>query len=209
MATKIEKRIVGWTIKKDAPVAEEQASETTSSILPNKQKLARPKVLLGATYKIKNALQASHGIYMTVNHTEESGLVLPFELFLNTKNVDLQPMMQVLSLTLTTMFRTRTDISHLLQEFKTIQSDKGGYWSRTFFPKPRYYTHLVGEIADVLEQHLASLNKEHEIEEIEAEAPLEAPAFSSVGVCPECSSENTGRVDGCFTCRDCGYSKCG
>jgi hypothetical protein len=210
--------------------------------------LSRPEKLFGATFKIKAAQHYDHGIFITLNHIYEEGVAIPFEIFFNTKNRELSAWLETVSLTVTTLFRTRTDISHLLDEYRTIQDSKGGYRGKVkaWEEKPKYYTSILGEIADVIEHYLTVLqdindipvhassgnvfadlgreNPEELLQEVRARYGEECPATTYTNeepplpdsdyppnavTCPTCSAKAMVLMDGCLTCVQCGFSKCG
>jgi hypothetical protein len=114
------------------------------------------------------------------------------------------------------MFRLQIDISFLLEEYRTIQDPKGGYRGKRVWlrDKPKYYTSLLGEFADVIEAHLLGLTNSTAVEEPgivrEVALPVNEIAITkSAGICPSCKSSNTALMDNCLTCLDCAYSKCG
>jgi len=196
--------------------------------------LERPERLFGSTYKIKAPTFYDHGIFITLNHIYEEGVATPFELFFNTKNRELGAWLETVSLTVTTLFRTRADINHLLDEYRTIQDSKGGYRGKfkSWEEKPKYYTSILGEIADVIEHWLETLEgtnnlKENFIPNINdflgsAEAMLfpatayvnEKPTFqedsysANAATCSKCGAKAVVLMDGCHTCLGCGDSKC-
>ena len=205
--------------------------------------LSRPEKLFGATFKIKAATHYDHGIFITLNHIYEKGVAIPFELFFNTKNRELGAWLETVSLTVTTLFRTRTDINHLLDEYRTIQDSKGGYRGKVkaWEEKPKYYTSILGEIADVIEHYLGVLEETNKLTAEESlvtgiyssnsftideahTAFTEAPATPYTNeeptlpesnyppnavTCPTCSAKAMVLMDGCLTCVQCGFSKCG
>jgi hypothetical protein len=228
--TKITQKIVGYRVLK----SEEQTTvtaESTDVVLPTLPalpiKLDRGDVLHGSTYKVKQPLYWEHGFYLTINNTVVNGRLLPFEIFITSKNSECLPLLEVLSLTLTSMFRLQIDITYLLDEYHTIQDPKGGYRGKKVWlgEKPKYYTSLLGEFADVIQFHLESMHLEkayvalEDVPHFPSEEVGEVPEWKnpveyttnvkSAGVCPSCQSTNTALMDNCLTCLDCSYSKCG
>lgn len=169
---KIDKHITGYKVVTNTtgvevnviPEGTAHASEIpTIGIIPITKDtvLARPERLFGATFKIKAPTHYEHGIFITFNHIYEEGVAIPFEILCNTKNVELRGALEVLSYTVTTLFRTRSSINHLLDEYRTIPDIKGGYRGKlkSWEEKPRYYTSIYGEIADVIEHYLGVLEE--------------------------------------------------
>jgi len=218
---KIDKRITGWAIKKDVE------AETTSAIVtPPVQltKLERGDILHGSTYKVKQPLYWEHGFYITINNTVVNGVLKPFEIFIESKNSECLSLCNVLSLTLTAMFRLQIDIGFLLEEYRSIQDPKGGYRAKrkSWEEKPKYYSSIVGEFADVIEHHIRTLGSEippiyvtpteEELQEVDkvflqvtAEKGTDIPGAIE---CPVCRSMSYVLMDGCYTCCECGHSKC-
>lgn len=231
---KIDKRITAYkvitnTVGRDVAVVPEGTTidpkMPTVSIVPlvKDSVLERPERLQGTTYKIKAPALYDHAIFITLNHFYEDGLALPFELFFNTKNRELTAMLEAVSLTLTTLFRTRTDIKHLLEEYRTIQDSRGGYRGKvkSWEDKPKYYTSILGEIADVIDHYLGvleELNKEillatlctkEEPPEMAVEEYFEESMYpASATLCAKCGTKAVVLMDGCATCLECGDSKC-
>ncbi len=171
----IPKKITGYTVLSAqnstfkqgdviAPDALENLTQANGNVVivepPAKKRLERGEVLHGSTYKIKpNTLQ--HGFYVTINNTNVDNILLPYEVFITTKNTDFFVFMQTLSLTLTTAFRWQQDISHLLEEYADIGEPNGGYWGKrkdgNANAKGKFYKSVLGEIADVIQAHLDML----------------------------------------------------
>ena len=184
--------------------------------------LQRPELLFGSTYKLKFPQVPNlpeHAIFLTFNHTYILGKAVPFELFFNTKNKELVAWLETISLTLTTLFRTGTDITHLLEEYRTIQASTGGYRGKLkkWEEKPKYYTSILGEIADVIEyflRQLEELNKEDltaegRVERLSTSVLAEEPVYPPHAIlCTKCQTKAAVLLDGCYTCLNCGDSKC-
>jgi hypothetical protein len=205
---KIDKKITGYKVMTD----KEKAGVTP--VEPIKTLLTRPEVLNGATYKIK-PLVLQHGLYITINNTIVDDKILPYELLITTKNIELFHFMEVLSLTITTLFRLQQDISHLLEEYGDIPAIGGGYWSKPKVKgeKGKFYKSFIGEIANVIKGHLEQVNKTVfvQVEDI-VEVPIKeiiVPELSDSGqVCSTCGERTAVLIDGCLTCLSCGESKC-
>lgn len=240
---KIDKRITGYKVVTNTTGAEvnvipegtAHAPEIpTIGVIPITKDtvLSRPERLFGATFKIKAPTHYEHGIFITLNHIYIEGEAQLFEIFFNTKNRELGAWLETVSLTVTTLLRTRTDISHLLDEYRTIQDSKKGYRGKikSWEEKPRYYTSILGEIADVIEHYLGVLeeiNKEsNRCEAVNTgffpEQELPATSYTNeepplpdsdyppnATVCPSCSAKAMVLLDGCATCLECTFSKCG
>lgn len=211
---KIEKKIIGYK------VLTEKNKENLLTIEPVIQRtkvlLTRPEVLSGTTYKIK-PLVLQHGLYITINNIVVEDKVLPYELFISSKNVELFHFMEVLSLTITTLFRLQQDITHLLEEYSDIPAMGGDYWGKPKVKgeKGKFYKSFIGEIADIIKTHIDGLALQEtkvSFEEIEIVdvADVEYPEEQSkMLLCPACNTRNALMLDGCLTCTSCYYSKCG
>ncbi len=217
----ILKKITGYTVlhsnttafKQDEVITKatlEQFDQTIGSVVivepPAKKRLERGEVLHGSTYKIKPNVYP-HGFYVTINNTEVDGILLPYEVFITTKNTDFYVFMQTLSLTLTTAFRWQQDITHLLEEYADIGEPNGGYWGKRKDgnAKGKFYKSVLGEIADVIQAHLDLLA----VQTIIASHQPKTPLVASGQKCPSCYEPTFIMMDGCMTCTSCGHSKCG
>jgi hypothetical protein len=189
--------------------------------------LSRPEKLFGFTFKIKAPQLYTHGVFITLNYLHEDGLAIPFEIFFNTKNRELTAWLETVSLTITSLLRTRTSISHLLEEYRTIQDAKGGYRGKVkgWETKPKYYTSILGEVADVIEyflELLEDMNEDRVAEELLTAFSTEAPATTHVNeasleameypasatICPNCGAKAVVLMDGCGVCLECSFSRC-
>lgn len=214
--TKITSKIVGYKVlKPDEPSTLIATPEQLAIPFPTAPtKLERGDILHGSTYKIKQPLYWEHGFYLTINNTVVNGRLLPFEIFITSKNSECLPLLEVLSLTLTSMFRLQIDITYLLDEYRTIQDPKGGYRGKKVWlgEKPKYYTSLLGEFADIIEYHLRSIRDvaicTDPVPVIVEDTKQPEINTKSAGVCPSCQSTHTVLMDNCLQCLDCGYSKC-
>jgi len=232
MLQKIDSKIVGYKVLSNNTGIDSLVVATDSNVIlqgtpcvtvepiTKDTVLSRPEKLFGATFKIKAPTHYEHGIFITLNYNYEEGNAIPFEIFFNTKNRELIAWLETVSLTVTTLFRTRTDISHLLEEYRTIQDSKGGYRGRVkaWEEKPKYYTSILGEIADVIEHWLdilETMNYPARAEVLPAtsyineEPPLPESNYpANATVCPTCNAKAVVLMDGCPTCLECGASKC-
>lgn len=223
---KITQKIVGFRVKKEEEEVQTVEDFTATYIPTTPVKLERGDVLYGATYKVKQPLYWEHGFYLTLNNTSVNGVLVPFELFIESKNSECLPLLNVLALTLTSMFRLQINIDFLLEEYKTIQDPKGGYRGKKkgVEDKPVWYSSLVGEFADIIARHLRGLETTNGIGGLLSEetiipssftATVEEPdkdvdiAIPGAQTCPKCHSKTYVLLDGCYTCQSCGESKCG
>ncbi|MBI3547094.1 MAG: NrdJb [Gammaproteobacteria bacterium] len=225
MAIKIDEKITGYeVVKKDDP---KPAPE--SNVVHMHEKLERPDMLLGSTYKIKTPL-TEHALYVTINdillnegtpHEKRR----PFEIFINSKNMDHFQWVVALTRVISAVFRKGGDVTFLVEELHSVFDPRGGY-----FKKGKYTPSLVAELGDVIERHLkligliqteepdaarqqliaekrAELKKRAERTAATDEAASGFP--SDAQLCSKCSNKAVIKMDGCMTCLNCGDSKCG
>lgn len=227
MIRKIEDKIVGFEVVKNDDEAE------VSSVVQMHEKLERPPVLQGATYKIKTPL-SEHSLYVTINDIilnegTEHELRRPFEIFINSKNMEHFQWIVALTRIMSAVFRKGGDMTFLLEELHSVFDPGGGYLKKG----GRFVPSLVAEIGDVLETHLkeigilkveqdehtqrylaekrAALSQgSHESErEPNEESDAADPFPTSAEICKKCRTKAVVYLDGCLTCLSCGDSKCG
>ncbi len=236
MSIKIEKKIVGYEVVRDE---EEQTAEITEAkkkecaeIIQMHEQLERPEMLVGSTYKIKTPL-SEHALYVTINDIvlnqgTEHELRRPFEIFINSKNMDHFQWIVALTRIISAVFRKGGDVTFLVEELKAVFDPRGGYFKRggKFMPS------LVAEIGDAIEQHMIHIGliqsdklDEHQkafldkkraefeapAQETEAAADTPDPDDFPAGaqICSKCNTKAMIQMDGCMTCLNCGESKCG
>lgn len=223
MAIKISEKIKGYE------VVQEEPKRADSNVVQMHEKLERPEMLLGSTYKIKTPL-SDHALYVTINdillnegtpHEKRR----PFEIFINSKNMDHFQWVVALTRVISAVFRKGGDVTFLVEELHSVFDPKGGY-----FKKGRYTPSLVAELGDVIERHLKLIGMipteemdEHRqkfIAEKRAELGKSTDAGSASDsdtrsfptdalLCSKCSNKAVIKMDGCMTCLNCGDSKCG
>jgi ribonucleoside-diphosphate reductase alpha chain len=167
----------------------------------------RPEELLGRTYKIK-WLDSDHAFYITINDIEKDGRRRPFEVFINSKNMEAYAWALALTRMISAVFRRGGDVSFVVDELKAIFDPRGGQWTGG-----RYVPSLLAAIGEVIERHMV------EIGFMGRRAPAHAPAvhfpadhIPPEGVrarfCPRCGDTSFIKLEGCDSCLSCGYSKC-
>jgi len=159
----------------------------------------RPEALDGATYKIKWP-QSAHAVYVTINDLEGDGERRPFEIFVNSKNMEHYAWTLGLTRMISAVFRRGGDVSFVCEELKAVFDPCGGAWL-----DGRYVTSLPAAIGAVLERHMGH---GHESAEPAHAAPA-AMGLAAPAACPRCGAAALIRKEGCDSCLDCGYSKCG
>jgi hypothetical protein len=190
------------------------------------EKVSRPEELSGNTYKIKTPL-SDHALYLTINDIilnpgTDHELRRPFEIFINSKNMDHFQWIVALTRVISAVFRKGGDCTFLVEELKAVFDPQGGY----FKPGGRYMPSLVAEIGWAIEDHLQQIGlleppemPEHQrkiLEEKRAEYTAQSGEASgdgefpaSANLCKKCSTKAVIMMDGCMTCLNCGDSKCG
>ena len=235
MAIKITSKIVDYEVAKPgAPVqAPPELQAASTPIEEMHEKLKRPTNLEGATYKIKHPL-SEHALYVTINDVvlnpgSSHEIRRPFEIFINSKNMEHYQWISALTLIISAVFRKGGDSTFLVEELHSVFDPKGGYMKRG----GRWMPSLVAEIGDVLEQHMKKIGllkngiDEHQqayldqkrAEYVQSTQPQQAvdpecdDSSSSypegAQLCGKCHTKAMIQMDGCLTCLNCGESKCG
>ena len=268
MTVRINKKIKGYQVlRPEAKAAPEPQPETTPAeapaaagfkVIQMHEKLERPEELEGSTYKIKSPL-FEHALYVTINDIvlnkgTEFEMHRPFEIFINSKNMDHFQWIVALTRVMSAVFRKGGDVTFLVEEMKAVFDPKGGY----FKAGGVYMPSLVAELGSIVEDHLKSIGMMHDPEMSEHQRALIAEKrrayeqrskknseISTAGemggamvaatddsadarseevievtgdgasfppsatMCHKCSTKALLLMDGCATCLNCGYSKCG
>ena len=271
MAVRIEKKIKGYavvtpedkakdTVKADSVSrAQVEAELPVADVIQMHERIERPEVLIGSTYKIKSPL-VEHAMYVTIND-----IVLnagtdhehrrPFEVFINSKSMEHFQWIVALTRIMSAVFRKGGDVTFLVEEMKAVFDPKGGY----FKAGGVYMPSLVAELGMIMEDHLKSIGMMHDPEMSEHQRALiaekrrayeqrskknseiatagemggamvdvagdngaderseevievtgDGASFPpSASMCHKCSTKAVVIMDGCATCLNCGYSKCG
>jgi len=213
MSIKIEKKITAYEVKKP----EDEAKQEDQKVTPIAPLLERDAILDGSTYKIKTPM-SDHAMYITINDVVMNAGTpdehrRPFEIFINSKNME--HFMWIVALTRITsaIFRKGGDITFLVEELKAVFDPRGGYYKRG----GKYMPSIVAEIGEVIQQHLVTIGMmegqlntpELEAKRKEAEEKLGADAIAKGNLCDKCGAMAVIRLDNCNTCLECGDSKCG
>jgi ribonucleoside-diphosphate reductase alpha chain len=156
----------------------------------------RAEQLHGTTYKLKWP-ESAHAVYVTINDVEQDGARRPFEMFINSKNMEHYAWTVGLTRMVSAVFRRSADVSFVAEELKAVFDPRGGGWIQG-----RYVPSLLAAIGETIERHLNGLGEAPK-QELEFAHPF-APAS-----CPQCGAAKLVKVEGCNNCLDCGYSKCG
>ena len=193
----ITHKITGWSIMpaKEVP----PAVETVATLAPLKLLQPRPKELPGITYKITPTDQAS--LYITINDHVIDGIRKPFEIFINSKNIENYAWVVALTRVVSAIFRQGIDLTFLVEELSSVFDPRGGYW----LPGGKYHASLVSEIGSCIEHHLIAIG----LIKVDTTAVLKNKLIDKVAIiCRKCQQKAMVVSGGCETCTACGYSKC-
>jgi ribonucleoside-diphosphate reductase alpha chain len=168
--------------------------------------LARPEELPGSTYKVRWP-DSDHAMYITVNDTIQDGQRRPFEVFINSKNMDHFAWTVALTRMISAVFRRGGDVAFVVEELQAVFDPRGGQWMGG-----RYVPSLLAAIGDVIERHLVAIGfvppKEVAAAAVPApEVPSEGLARPIGRTCPGCGQPTLVRKENCDGC-SCGYSRC-
>jgi len=238
MAIRIDRKIVAYKVgstgaaddaaAKVKPVLADVVSQPEDNVVQLHEKLKRPEMLIGSTYKVKTPL-SEHALYVTINDIilnmgTEHELRRPFEIFINSKNMDHFQWIVALTRIISAVFRKGGDVTFLVEELRSVFDPRGGYFKKG----GKYMPSLVAEIGDAIECHMRMIGllkddglDEHQKKLVaEKRAQFEA-ASASVSdcepsdfpegsqLCIKCHTKAAIQMDGCLTCLNCGESKCG
>ncbi len=242
---KISKKIKGYSVVRQDDMrsgkgaAPETKAPAVVKVTQMDEKVERPEILVGSTYKMKSPL-FEHALYVTVNdivlnegtpHEQRR----PFEVFINSKNMEHFQWIVALTRIMSAVFRKGGDVTFLVAELKAVFDPRGGY----FKPGGVYMPSIVAELGVIIEKHMKMIGmiSDPEVSDAQralikekrsayeksaatiggkdaghanADAEQGAPAFpSSATFCAKCSTKAVVLMDGCATCLNCGNSKCG
>jgi ribonucleoside-diphosphate reductase alpha chain len=186
------------------PVA--QKSESGAGIVYMRKPLERRGVLPGFTYKLRWP-DSDHAIYITVNDLiEASGRRRPFEIFINSKNMEHFAWTVALTRMISAVFRRGGDVSFVVEELKAVFDPRGGQWM-----EGRYVPSLLAAIGSVIEKHMIDTGflKTSDVRDAGARRIAVGEAGSAPGKqCPKCGEPALVNQEGCDFCLSCGYSRC-
>jgi ribonucleoside-diphosphate reductase alpha chain len=193
-------------IEPELPMALPLAMQREGGVVYMTQPLDRPEVLIGQTYKIKWA-DLDHAFYITINDIEKDGRRRPFEIFINSKNMEHYAWTVALTRMISAVFRRGGDVSFVVDELKAVFDPRGGQWMNA-----RYVPSILAAIGEVIERHLVAIGFMAPRENLPPEE-IHAVAVNAEGApahyCPRCGHPSLVKVESCDTCVDCGYSRCG
>ncbi|WP_323008372.1 adenosylcobalamin-dependent ribonucleoside-diphosphate reductase [Paracoccus sp. (in: a-proteobacteria)] len=169
--------------------------------------LDRPAALEGATYKLKFP-GSEHAIYITINDIVQADHRRPFEVFINSKNMEHFAWTVALTRMISAVFRRGGDVSFVVEELKAVFDPRGGAWI-----EGRYVPSILAAIGGVIERHMiatGSLSGEGMGLKSDPQAEVMAVGERPRGpACPSCGQYGMRMIEGCMTCPSCGHSKCG
>lgn len=241
MTIKISKNIAGYEVVKPEEemaalkaAAEEREARSSAKVIRMTEKVMRPEgmeSLEGSTYKIKTPLD-DHAMYVTINDIvlnsgTEHEQRRPFEIFINSKNMDHFQWIVALTRLMSAVFRKGGDVTFLAEELQAVFDPKGGY----FKPGGKFMPSIIAEIGDVIAHHMQKIGlmeKEElseqqklilqqkraeaegvQMNEVADSAGEDAGYPASATLCNKCNTKAVVVMDNCATCLSCGYSKCG
>ncbi|HTR85049.1 MAG TPA: adenosylcobalamin-dependent ribonucleoside-diphosphate reductase [Reyranella sp.] len=206
-------------VKPARPVPVAVAMPANDSVVYIAQPLDRPEDLPGKTYKIKWP-GSDHAIYITINDVMQDGRRRPFEIFINSKNMEHYAWTVALTRMISAVFRRGGDVSFVVEELKAVFDPRGGQWM-----EGRYVPSLLAAIGGVIERHLIEIGflAPSEAEDlgdtlrpalklaVGEREPSEGPGGGpgKMGQCPNCGAAALTHQEGCDICLNCGYSRCG
>jgi len=198
-----------------APIATPKPADIyeAGGVVYMSQPLSRPEALPGQTYKI-NWPETEHAMYITINDVVQDGRRRPFEIFINSKNMEHYAWTVALTRMISAVFRRGGDVSFVVEEMKAVFDPRGGAWM-----EGRYVPSLLAAIGDVIERHmidigfLPSRERDHGIRTAQV-VNLTPPSSGALPgprlrQCPKCGQAALIRSEGCDQCTNCDYSKCG
>ena len=230
--TKIDKKIVSYSVVgkggERKPVVVEARDDSEQKVIRMHERLERPEMLIGSTYKVKTPV-SDHAMYVTINdivlnegtqHEQRR----PFEIFINSKNLDHYQWIVALTRIMSAVFRKGGDVTFLVDELKAVFDPRGGYWQ----PGGKFMPSIIAELGHIVEKHLTEIGllkavdldpqqqKFVDAKRVEFEAQTkQKDAFAEhsfpegAQLCNKCNTAAAVMLDGCMTCLNCGYSKCG
>ncbi|MCF6225295.1 MAG: NrdJb [Xanthomonadales bacterium] len=242
MTVKIIGKIVDYEVLSEEKQKQEKkktkVEKSSDNIIRMTESVKRPEgfeSLEGSTYKIKTPMD-DHALYVTINDIvlntgTDHEARRPFEIFINSKNMDHFQWIVALTRLMSAVFRKGGDVTFLAEELQAVFDPKGGY----FKPGGKYVPSIVADIGGVVEHHLIKiglivpdeLSEQQQLilkqKRVEAEAAeskttdlnivsdtvADESYPASATLCNKCNTKAVVVMDNCATCLSCGYSKCG
>ena len=161
---KIDKKIVGYAVNQSSKNSEKKKSspmnlskDDRAEVIRMHEKLERPEILVGSTYKVKTPI-SDHAMYVTINdivlnQNTDDEKRRPFEIFINSKNLDHYQWIVALTRVISAVFRKGGDVTFLVDELKAVFDPRGGYWQ----PGGKFMPSIIAELGYIVEKHLISI----------------------------------------------------
>ena len=226
MSIKIEKKIVSYSVVDKTDEQKDEKKEIPAEVVQIGEPLARPDKITGSTYKVKTPV-TEHALYITINDVimnegTDQEHRRPFEIFVNSKNMEHFQWIVGLTRVMSAVFRKGGDLTFLIEELESVFDPNGGYYKKG----GKYVPSLVAELGQVLEEHLKNTgmlkvtepeaHQQQLIDDKKAEYlkknpdKLDDSGFpKDAQLCNKCQTKAAIMMDGCLTCLNCGESKCG
>jgi ribonucleoside-diphosphate reductase alpha chain len=210
-------KITGAVLSAAAPPPAETPAQPALPLAPavpqvfHAQPMPRDTVLSGFTYKLKWP-GSDHAIYVTINDTFEHGQRRPFEIFINSKNLEHYAWTVALTRMISAVFRRGGDVRFVVEELKAVFDPRGGAWT-----DGKYVPSLLAAIGDIIEQHLIHIGFQPPGDPVMLPSggegggdhePDGGRALKAADFCPRCGSPSIVYQEGCRVCRNCGHSSC-
>jgi ribonucleoside-diphosphate reductase alpha chain len=168
--------------------------------------MTRADKLTGATYKLRWP-DSEHAMYVTINDIEQDGIRRPFEIFVNSKNLEHYAWVVALTRMISAVFRRGGEVAFVAEEMKQVFDPRGGQWSNG-----HYVPSLVAAIGDIIERHMVETGfltpAVTPAVTLASQAVATAAAPQLGPLCPQCSQPGLVREAGCLSCVHCGWSRC-
>jgi hypothetical protein len=212
----IAQKITGWQVGEAPPDAAAPAEPQPAAPDQMHEGILRPEHLSGSTYRIRTPL-SEHALYVTINDVvlnpgTEHEQRRPFDIFINSKNMDHFQWIIALTRIISAVFRKGGEVSFLAEELQSVFDPRGGYFKRG----GKYMPSLVAEIGSIIEHHLRSIGMiqdqapDHTPDPTPSAAATLTDGFPPGAThCERCYLRAVVPKDGCPTCLNCGHSKCG
>ena len=197
------------------PLPADPAFDQDGSVVYMSEPLERPPALPGRTYKLRWP-ESDHAIYITLNDVVQDGRRRPFEIFINSKNMEHYAWTLALTRMISAVFRRGGDVSFVVEELKAVFDPRGGAWHGG-----RYVPSLLAAIGEVIERHMIDIGF-LPTEDGEVPAVVESQVVNlspedgggerggrvRARQCPKCGGASLVHQEGCDLCTACGYSRC-
>ncbi|MEO1797879.1 MAG: ribonucleoside-diphosphate reductase, adenosylcobalamin-dependent, partial [Pseudomonadota bacterium] len=198
--------VEGARVEDVAAVSMQEIPAGGADIVHLSEPLDRPAALEGNTYKLKWP-DSEHALYITINDIVLGPQRRPFEIFVNSKNMEHFAWTVALTRMISAVFRRGGDVSFVVEELKAVFDPRGGAWMGG-----KYVPSILAAIGGVIEQHLVSIGfiaGEGMGLKTDPQADVHKMAAPKGPACSNCGSYEMRMIEGCMTCANCGFSKCG